>query len=192
MNEVLRQTLLEMAAEDARVRKELADSGELFHGYHPRMEKVHLENAAELEKLLDECGWTGISLVGKDGAEAAWLIVQHAIGRPHFQRKCLDLINEAVEKGEAEPYQAAYLYDRICFFEDRPQRFGTQSDWNEKGEMEVWKLENEEKVNFYRREVGLEPLKEKVIKDIAEPKPTDLEKRRSDFLEWAKRVGWRK
>ena len=32
---------------------------------------------------------------GKDGAEAAWLIAQHAIGEPEFQRRALLLIQES-------------------------------------------------------------------------------------------------
>jgi hypothetical protein len=145
--------------------------------------------------MLDESGvrWIGKSLAGEDGAEAAWLIVQHAISLPDFQRKCLALIREAVEKGDAEPYQAAYLYDRICLFEGRPQRYGTQSDWNERGEMEISDLEDEDKVNDFRREVGLEPLRSKIRKpDEREPRPKDLHARRREFEDWARKVGWRK
>jgi hypothetical protein len=35
MNDALRQQLVAMAAEDARVRAELAATGELFRGYAP-------------------------------------------------------------------------------------------------------------------------------------------------------------
>ncbi|HSK74206.1 MAG TPA: DUF6624 domain-containing protein [Pyrinomonadaceae bacterium] len=194
MNEELRQKLIEMKAEDLRVREELAKTGELFDGYAPRMEQTHLKNAAELERMLEENGgWLGKSLVGEDSAEAAWLIVQHAISLPEFQRKCLKLIEEAVENGEAEAWQAAFLDDRICFFEGRPQRYGTQSDWNEEGKMQVWTLENEERVNEYRAEVGLKPLESLVWEneETRENKPANFHKRREEYLAWAKKVGWR-
>ncbi len=45
MNEQLREKLHLMKTEDERVREELAKTGELFNGYHPEMERVHLENA---------------------------------------------------------------------------------------------------------------------------------------------------
>jgi hypothetical protein len=128
MNGPLREKLLTMRAEDARVCAELAASGELFDGYHAAMERAHLENAAEIEQLIEEHVWLGKSKVGADGAEAAWLIVQHAISLPDFSRKCLRLIEKAVAEKEAEPYQAAYLQDRVSFFENRPQRYGTHSD----------------------------------------------------------------
>ncbi|MGI8639418.1 MAG: DUF6624 domain-containing protein [Pyrinomonadaceae bacterium] len=193
MNDELRQNLLAMSSEDVRVREKLAETGELFNGYCPKMEKVHLKNAAELEKMITENGWLGKSLVGKDGAEAAWLIVQHAISLPDFQRKCLKLIEKAVAENEAEPFQAAYLHDRICFFENRPQKYGTQSDWNETGKMEVWELEDKEKVNEYRAEVGLKPLKSFVWEntETRENKPDDFEKRTTEYENWLRKVGWR-
>lgn len=194
MNERLRNLLLSMAANDAQVREELAEAGELFDGYAPKMEKVHLENAAELEKLIEENGeWLGKSLVGKDGAEAAWLIVQHAISLPEFCRKCLKLIEEAVEKGEAEAWQAAYLQDRINHFEGKPQKYGTNFNWNEEGKMQVWTLLDEEKVNEYRAEVGLEPLKNLIWEDkeTAEHRPKDWRKWREEFQAWTRKVGWR-
>jgi hypothetical protein len=105
MNKLLREKLLAMRAADLLVREELADSGELFDGYHQAMERVHLKNAAELEKMIDENGgWLGKSLVGADGAEVAWLVAQHTISLPEFQRKCLKLIEQAVARGEAEAF----------------------------------------------------------------------------------------
>jgi hypothetical protein len=158
------------------------------------MEKIHLENAAELERMIDENGgWLGKSLVGKDGAEAAWLIVQHAISLPEFSRRCLKLIEKAVSKNEAEPYQYAFLRDRISFFENRPQKYGSQSDWNEDGLMQVWTLEDEEKVNEYRAEVGLKPLESLTWEneEASENKPEDFARRKEEFETWAKQVGWR-
>jgi len=194
MKEKLREKLLAMRAEDARVREELAATGELFDGYHPAMEKVHLNNVAELEKMIEEYGWLGKSLVGDDGADAAWLIVQHAISLPDFSRKCLKLIERAVAENEAEPRHAAYLHDRICSFENRPQRYGTQSDWNESGAMEVWKLEDESKVNEYRAAVGLKPLESLIWEndETRENQPKDYAVRQTEAENWARKVGWRK
>lgn len=194
MNEKLREKLIAMRETDARVREELAASGELFDGYSPKMEQVHLENAAELERMIEENGdWLGKSLVGEDGAEAAWLVVQHAISLPEFSRRCLNLLKKAVAKNEAEPYQYAYLHDRICFLENRAQKYGSQSDWNANGVMEVWTLENAEKVNEYRAEVGLKPLSSLTWEneETRENKPADYAKRQAEFEAWAKRVGWR-
>src|SRR5947209_4067064 len=142
MNAALHDELLSMAAEDRRVRAELAAEGSLGDGYHPRMEEVHRQNAARLKEVIEEHGWPGRSLVGEDGAHAAWLVLQHAIGEPALQRRGLELLREAVAAGEVPAVQAAYLEDRIAFFEGRPQRFGTQYDWDDNGEISPHPVED--------------------------------------------------
>ena len=67
-----------MAAEDRRVREELARDGSLFDGYHPRMEAVHDRNAARLTQILEAHGWPTRSLVGEHAAGDAWMIVHAA------------------------------------------------------------------------------------------------------------------
>lgn len=193
MNDRLREKLLAMRSDDERMRAELAATGELFDGYNPTMEQVHLKNAAELEALIDaRGGWFGESEVGADGAEAAWLVAQHAISLPEFSRKCLRLIERAVAENEAEPRHAAYLDDRIRFFERRPQRYGTQSDWNADGAMEVWTLEDAGKVNDRRAAVGLSPLENLTWEneETRDNKPQNYQARQAEFEAWRERVGW--
>ncbi|MBZ5535543.1 MAG: hypothetical protein LAO31_06270 [Acidobacteriia bacterium] len=194
MNAQLRQRLLEMVEEERRIHTELTAAGEIFQGYAPRLAEVDLRKALELEKIIEEHGWPGRSLVGEDRAHAAWFTLQHAIGHPELQRRCLPVLKEAVTRGESTPAQAAFLEDKICFFERRPQRYGTQFDWDENGVMSPWVLENPGRVDEYRRSVGLSPLAEKIeqfrreSKD--EPKPLDFKTRQEEVLTWAKSVGW--
>lgn len=197
MNETLRADLLGMAEYDQQVRTELAETGELFEGYNARMAAVHDSNAQELERIVGQFGWPGVSLVGDDGAEAAWLILQHAIGKPKLQRRCLPLLKQAAELDEIPASQVAYLEDRICVFEGRPQRYGTQFDWDEHGMMSPYPLQDHEQVDEYRKSVGLGPLSEKTkqmrLHAAAEGHkcPGDLEKRRKEKDDWARSVGWR-
>jgi hypothetical protein len=193
INEELRQILLDMAAEDRRARAELAATGELFQGYAPRMAAIHLHHAQELKVIIRTWGWPGKSLVGEDGAQAAWLIVQHAIGWPDFQRTCLSLLQDAVARGELEPATIAYLEDRICFYERRPQRYGTQFDWDEHGQMSPWTLADPQRVDEYRCSVGLGPLAKQIeqARQATEDQiPPDYAKRQQEFTAWAKSVGW--
>jgi hypothetical protein len=154
----VREELLAMAAEDLRVREELATDGSLFHRYHPRMQAVHDANAARLAAIMDRHGWPGEPQVGADGAEAAWLIAQHAIGQPAVQRAALTALREATERGDAPPLQAAMLEDRIRAFEGRPQRYGTQFDWDADGELSPLPIEDPDGVDDRRRMLGLAPL----------------------------------
>lgn len=196
-NSVLRDELLLMRAEDERVREELAADGSLYDGYHPRMAEEHRRHGKRLAEIINDYGWAGKSLVGEDGAAAAWIIVQHAIANPALQRQCLRLIEEAVGQGEAPAWQFAYLADRIRVLEGRPQIYGTSFDWDERGEMSPCEIEDVGRVDERRRSVGLPPLAETVRcqRDGAarsnEPSPIDHQARRREMEEWARSVGWR-
>ncbi len=186
-----------MAAEDARVRAELAADGTLFGGYHPRMEAVHRANARRLAAVFDAAGWPGVARVGPDGAEAAWRVVQHAIGEPAFVRRGLALLRDAVARGDADPAQLAYLEDRVATFEGRPQRYGTQFDWDEAGVLSPRPLDDPDGVDARRRALGLEPLAERTAvmraraAEEGEGPPPDAAERRRTVAAWARAVGWR-
>jgi hypothetical protein len=137
---VIGEELLEMAAEDLRVRAEVAADG--LQGYHPRMRAVHDRHAARLGQILAEHGWPSERQVGVDGAQAAWLIVQHAIGQPEFQRQALSTLSAAAARGEAPAWQAAMLEDRIRTFEGRLWRYGTQFDWDSAGQLSPLPIED--------------------------------------------------
>src|SRR3954466_3397948 len=182
MNAALRQELLAMAEEDQRVRAELAADGSLFDGYHPVMQAVHDRNAARLTDIIEQHGWPGRSLVGEDGARAACLVLHHAIGHPALQRRGLELLRQAVAEGEAPALEAAMLEDRIAFFEGRPQRYGTQYDWTDDGELAPWTIEDEEGVDERRREAGLPPVAESTRR-VREGTAGGGEKRPQDWKE---------
>ncbi len=148
-----------MRADDLQVRQELIDSGELGGSYVPRMEAVHIRNAERLRELINLHGWPDERRVSRDGAEAAWLIVQHAIGNPKFQRECLLRLRQSAAEGGVPLWHAAYLEDRIAMQEGRSQRYGTQwLDDPVDGRVRPWKLADAERVNELRAEVGLGPM----------------------------------
>lgn len=190
INKSLQQKLLLMLKEDKKVREQLAKDGSLFEGYHPEMEKVHLKNARILEETIDEFGWPGKSLVGKKGAEAAWIILQHAISLPDLQKKIAKVLEDEVEKGEVEAKHLAMLIDRICFFEGKPQIYGTNIDWNDEGFLKPTPITDEKNVNKRREDVGLPPLPT-TSNHLSEFTPKDIQKRRKEFIAWTKKVGWR-
>ncbi len=88
--EKLRIELLSMREKNASTREELADSGELGHNrYHPEIKKVHESNNSRIREIITHIGWPTESIVREDGADAAWLIVQHAILESEFQKSAL-------------------------------------------------------------------------------------------------------
>ncbi|MCI0603505.1 hypothetical protein L0156_10895 [bacterium] len=193
MNHELRNQLLRLIEEDERVREELATDGSLFEGYHQRMEAVHRKNAAQLRTIIQEHGWPGLDLVGKDGEEAAWRIAQHSIGEPEFMRNTLELLGTAIKNQQAPLWQLAYLEDRIRLFEGKEQLYGTSVDWDEHGHMSPFPaIKDAEHVNERRATMGLPPLKKSAYIPPDEKPPADLKARRLQMDEWARSVGWRK
>jgi hypothetical protein len=124
-------------------------------------------------------------------------VVQHAIGEPAFVRRGLALLRDAVARGDAEPAQLAYLEDRVATFEGRPQRYGTQFDWDDAGVLSPRPLEDPDGVDARRLALGLEPLAERTAAMRAQaaeegeaPPPNAAERRRA-MDTWARAAGWR-
>lgn len=193
----IRHELIEMAEKDLRVRAELAATGSLYEGYHPSMRAVHDRHAQRLAQILAQYGWPGERRVGEDGARAAWLIVQHAIAQPGLQRQALGEMHAAAERGEIPEWQVAMLDDRIRTFEGRPQRYGTQFDWDAAGQLSPLPIEDPAGVDERRRALGLRPLDEEIAakRDAAgrdgERPPADSAARQRERDAWLREVGWR-
>jgi hypothetical protein len=164
MDPGLREELLRMAAadQDARTRLDChprpskgVSEQELAAAEHLRA--VDAANTARMKTIIATRGWPGRRLVGDDGAQAAWLLVQHADHDPAFQRTCLELLGQAVQAGEADARHHAYLTDRVLLAEGNQQRYGTQfllagGSWRPRP------LADPDQVDERRRQVGLEPL----------------------------------
>src|SRR5262249_25407524 len=118
---------------------------------------VDRKNTAWLKGVVDKHGWPGKTLVGRDGAQAAWLLVQHADLDREVQKRCLPLVAEAVKKGEAQPTHLAYLTDRVRVGEGQKQVYGTQMRTVD-GKTEPAPIEDEAGVDERRKAVGLGPL----------------------------------
>ena len=161
------------------------------------MARVHERNAKRLRRVIKAVGWPGTDLVGADGAEAAWLILQHAIAHPDLLRRTLPLLEAAAREGRADPAHAAMLDDRIRFFEGRRQRYGTQLDWDADGNLSPWEVEDPSRLDERRLAVGLPPLAHQVAEARSrataegERPPADHRAHARARDEWAASVGWR-
>lgn len=117
------------------------------------LEAIDRDNTRRMREIVAEHGWPTRSLVGEDGAQAAWLLVQHADLDPDFQLRCLELMR-ATPAGEVAPDHLAYLSDRVAVNAGRPQEYGTQFRFD--GErMAPAPLREPETVDERRRAMGL-------------------------------------
>jgi hypothetical protein len=149
----LRRELLAMVVEDQAVRMAYIKSGDKDP---KRMEAIDRKDTARLKEIVGKYGWPGKSLVGKDGASAAWLLVQHADLEREFQKLCLAKMDPLVKSGEVDAKNWAYLVDRVAVAEKRKQTYGTQ--FNEKREPQP--IEDEAHVDERRRALGMPSMDE--------------------------------
>jgi hypothetical protein len=190
------EQLIKIKQADLQLREKLNVEGRLSSGYNPEMRAVHEANADILGLIIDEISYPTIDKVGEDGSDAAWLIIQHAISRPNFMKKCLLLLETAVIERQAKPIHLAYLSDRIASFQELPQLYGTQFDWDENGIMKPKPYDDVNKVNERRSEIGLNSLEEQIeiIREQSsqenESPPDDYLQRKKAYDKWRKEVGW--
>jgi hypothetical protein len=181
---------------DLKLRHKLVQNGQLWKGYNEEMAELHNRNARALDEIIVEIGYPTIDKVGVEANEASWLVIQHSIGQPDFMKKCVKLLEDAVDEGKGNPKNLAYLTDRIAVYEGKPQRYGTQFDWDENGELSPHHFDDLSKVNERRKSIGLNTLEAQteVIRSRAkkenETPPADHEKREKEIAEWRKSVGW--
>jgi hypothetical protein len=129
-----------------------------FEEFALKVREVDAANTKWLTGVLKEHGWPSNSLVGKDGANAAWLLIQHADADTKFQRRCLDLMAK-LPNDEVAPQNLAYLTDRVLLAEGKKQLYGTQFAPID-GKLQPRPIEDEANVDARRAEVGLPPLAE--------------------------------
>ncbi len=120
---------------------------------------IQERNQEELERLVASKGWPRVGDVGNEAAMAAYLVTMHS--QNGLQKKYLATIKKICEEKELAWERYAAIYDRSLFNDNKPQRFGTHTRYNEVTKTEeLYPLEDESKVNEWRKELGLPPLEE--------------------------------
>jgi len=114
-------------------------------------------NQVKLLPILDKVGWPTISMVGTDGSETAFLIIQHA--NIELQKKYLPVIKKLAKIKEVTWNDYALMKDRILVMEDKKQIYGTQSRFNSTtGELELFPIKHAKRVDKRRKKIGLYPI----------------------------------
>ena len=158
----LRRELLEMRRLDQEVRNAaIAATREGASVPDPeilsRMAAVDARNIARLQAIVEARGWPGSDLVGRDGAESAFLVLQHAT-HP-VQKELFPLVEAGYRAGTVSGQSYALLLDRILVGDGRPQVYGSQATWTD-GELTFEPIEDEANVDVRRAEIGLPSLAE--------------------------------
>jgi hypothetical protein len=160
-NLTLRKELLAMVEQDQGIRNELIKSGV----DHPnreisaRMHAIDSRNTAKMKRIVKRYNWPRAELVGWDGTEAAFMVVQHS---PHsFQKELLPLMQKEFRTSHLSGPNYALFLDRVLAEDGRPQVYGSRAKgFNRDGEPILYPIEDEANVDKRRAEVGLSSLAE--------------------------------
>lgn len=121
---------------------------------------VDEKNRNRLKEIFKETGFPTRELIGQDAMNGVFFMIQHADGDKEWQKSQLSNIESAIKRGDLESVDYAYLYDRIKVNNGEKQRYGTQIanvNYKEKS-LELRELEEPEKLDEIRREIGLMPI----------------------------------
>ena len=151
----LRKELLALREEDQAARSAMIKTEMKDEAAKKRVEAIDTKSTARMKEIIAKHGWPGKSLVGEDGANTAWLLVQHADKDVAFQKQCLALLEKAYKAGEAKERDYAYLFDRVAVAEGKPQRYGTQFK-----DGKPQPIEDEANVDARRKAIGLNTMAE--------------------------------
>ncbi|AMR40472.1 hypothetical protein HZP39_03080 [Elizabethkingia anophelis] len=171
-NNDIRLKLLDVQNKDQSIRliyqelkKTYTDDSDLVKSASEKMKKIDLESVDIVTKIIDKYGWLGKDKIGKEANETLFLGIQH-IDDLVVQSKYLPAIKDAVKKGNAEPWHLAFLTDRILMNQGKKQIYGTQKIITKNPETSyIIPLENPEKVDELRKEIGLDPLNDDLQED---------------------------
>jgi len=88
------------------------------------MQRIDSINVVKIEAIINKHGWLGADSVGYMGNKAFFYVIQHA--NIDTQISYFSVILDALAKGYVEPYQMAYLIDRISLRKKRLLIFGSE------------------------------------------------------------------
>jgi hypothetical protein len=154
VNNKLRAEIFRRADKDQAMRNKVIETNNMSL-WDDRIDK---ENTDWLNKHVKKYGWPTISEVGEDGAQAAWLLVQHSDHDITFQIHCLKLMKK-LPKSEVLLRNIAYLEDRVLVAQNKPQLYGTQF-YKEGAIFEPSPIKNIGTLDKGRKQMGLESFAE--------------------------------
>ncbi|MGE5437951.1 MAG: DUF6624 domain-containing protein [Syntrophothermus sp.] len=140
---------------------------EIINTYGPNSNEVKVQNQVILKtdsanliivkEILDKRGWVGRDIVGRNGSNALFLVMQHSDLKT--QERYLPMMQEAVKKGNLDRTNLALLEDRILIGQGKKQIYGSQIGINqETKKYYILPLEDPDNVDKRREEIGLGKL----------------------------------
>ncbi|WP_116127069.1 DUF6624 domain-containing protein [Lewinella sp. IMCC34183] len=124
---------------------------------------AHVDSAgrALLQEFIITYGFPTRAQVGEEGMQSVFLIAQHADTDREWQAAQLPHLERAVARGDLDPQDYAYLFDRVRVGAGKQQRYGTQFRRVDAaaGVAELFPVEDSLHLDRRRMEMGMMPAK---------------------------------
>ncbi|MBK7465379.1 MAG: hypothetical protein IPJ43_00435 [Saprospiraceae bacterium] len=144
-------------------------------------------NLIKVKSILDKYGWLGTDIIGGQGNNTLFLVIQHADIETQVQY--LPMMREAVKNGKAKGSSLALLVDRVALRQGKRQIYGSQIARDQDSPVYyVSPLEDPDNVDKRRAEVGLGPLSEYVSRWQIK---WDVEQYKKDLLKMEEKMNIR-
>ena len=139
------------------IEKKFGSQSKEMQAHWKTIEEKDAANLVKVKAMLDQYGWLGPDIIGKQGSSTLFLVIQHS--DQETQEKYLPVMREAVKNGKASSRSLALLVDRVALGQGKKQIYGSQISMDMKTQLHyVRPLEDPDNVDKRRSEVGLEPL----------------------------------
>lgn len=141
------------------IEKKYGNDSKEMRAHWQKIIEIDSINLIKVKKILDERGWLGDSVIGSQGNQTLFLVIQHS-NRPTWE-KYIPMLREAVKTGNADPSALALMEDRLALAQGKRQTYGSQIGRDDSGYY-VLPLNDPDHVDERREEVGLGKLQEYV------------------------------
>lgn len=178
MDSALRGELIQLGQEDQTAREGFGPAlARNDTAYVLGLLRGDSARTRRLREIVTARGWPTPQLVGKEGVNGAWLILQHTPDTA-FRRRLLPTLDSAQKRGDIPANDYVTMLDRILVESGKPQIYGTQFAFVN-GRLVAQPIEDTARVDERRAAVGLPPMAEYValLKD-GYKMPVDWQPRR--------------
>lgn len=170
LNKELAMRLFYLSALDQKYRLYGVILRQLPNGDTLYMESsdLDLSLSQQIDSIINQYGFPGISMVGKLASTSAFLLVQHS---PKIH-KYYKAAKKSYEQGDVIPQQYALMTDRYLMKKMRKQIYGTQGFANKRIEKKynghgiIWPVKDFKHVEERRKNVGISTSIEEYAKSI--------------------------
>jgi VWFA-related protein len=156
----LNEELLKMAEKHRELLQQVVAEDQKKKSDQEKLRKLNEKHTVKLCEILKKYGWPSTALAGQTGVLATFQILKNSA--PYeLQRDMVPVILEVIKKDPTQKPEFAGLFDRLRVSAGMKQYFGTQAV-STGGFLILYPLEDESKVNAWRKEFGLNTLQESI------------------------------